>query len=94
MYNIYIMFAVDFNISSLCRYVFYLGYDEVTLVQHHESHNESDKYLTMHHFVSEICTQVHISVTNSALLDMALVPYGICAIGQFTLNIIPGAIKR
>ena len=27
-------------------------------------HNASDKYPTMHHFVTEMCTHVHISVTK------------------------------
>ena len=30
----------------------------------HKSHNASDKYPTMHHFVTEMCTHVHISVTK------------------------------
>ena len=30
----------------------------------HKSHNASDKYPTMHHFVTEMCTRVHISVTK------------------------------
>ena len=29
-----------------------------------KSHNTSDKYPTMYHFVTEICTHVHISVTK------------------------------
>ena len=30
----------------------------------HKSHNASDEYPTMHHFVTEMCTRVHISVTK------------------------------
>ena len=30
----------------------------------HKSHYASDKSPTMHHFVTEMCTQVHISVTK------------------------------
>ena len=30
----------------------------------HKSHNALDKYSTMHHFVAEMCTHVHISVTK------------------------------
>ena len=33
-------------------------------VPFHKSHNASDKYPTMHHFVTEMCTCVHISVTK------------------------------
>ena len=55
----------------------------------HNSHNASNKYPTMHHFVTEMCTHVHISVTKwciveygtDALWDMGLVNCGICATG-------------
>ena len=30
----------------------------------HKSHNASDNYPTVHHFVTEMCTRVHISVTK------------------------------
>ena len=30
----------------------------------HKSHNSLENYPTMHHFVTEICTHVHISITN------------------------------
>ena len=30
----------------------------------HKSHNALDKYPTMHHFVTDMCTYVHISVTK------------------------------
>ena len=30
----------------------------------HKSHNASDKHSTMDHFVTEMCTYVHISVTK------------------------------
>ena len=53
------------------------------------NHNALNKYLTMYHFVIEMCTQVDISVTKwcfvgygtGALLDMGLVHCGICATG-------------
>ena len=44
----------------------------------HESHN--DKYPTMHHFVTEMCTFL---LQNCALWDMGLVHYGICVTNQF-----------
>ena len=31
---------------------------------YHKSHNALDKYPTMHNFVTEMCTHVHISVTK------------------------------
>ena len=38
-----------------------------------------DKYPTTHHFVTEMCTRVHISVANGALWNIRLMHYGICA---------------
>ena len=40
----------------------------------HRSHNVLDQYPTMHHFVTEMCTHVHISVTK-----WCIVGYGIGA---------------
>ena len=34
----------------------------------HKSHNAPDKYPTMHHFVTEMCTHVHISVTKWCIM--------------------------
>ena len=45
--------------------------------QSHKSHNALDKYPTMHHFVTEMCTHVHISVINVALWDICLMYCGI-----------------
>ena len=33
----------------------------------HKSHKALDKYLTKHHFVTEMCTPVHISVTKCCI---------------------------
>ena len=44
----------------------------------HESHNAPPPYPTMHYFVTEMCTCVYISVTNSALWDIFLMHCGIC----------------
>ena len=45
-------------------------------------HNALDKYPTMHHFVTEMCTFL---LQNGALWDMGLVHCGIFATGQFEL---------
>ena len=37
-------------------------FGEVMIEPSHKSHNASDKYPTMHPFVTEMCTSVHISV--------------------------------
>ena len=50
--------------------------DALSIDLSHKSHNTLDKYHTMHHFVTEMCTHVHISVTNGALWDMGLVHCG------------------
>ena len=34
----------------------------------HKSHDAPDKYPTMHHFVTEMCTGVHISVTKWCIM--------------------------
>ena len=34
----------------------------------YKSHNASDKYATMHHFVTEMCTSVPISVTKRGIV--------------------------
>ena len=39
-----------------------------TINTSHKSQPASDKYPTMHHFVTEMCTHVHISVTNWCIL--------------------------
>ena len=48
----------------------------------HKSHNASDKYPTMHHFVTEMCTHVHISVTEWCIVG--LVHYGIYEVDKLT----------
>ena len=42
-----------------------IGYIFIPVIDpSHKSHNASDKYLTIHHFVTETCTCMHISVTT------------------------------
>ena len=47
----------------------------------HKSHNALGKYPTMHHFVTEMCIYVHISVTKWCIVRMVLVHFGICGTG-------------
>ena len=54
---------------------------EIDLFQ--KSHNATASHVTMHHFVSEMCSCVHISVTNAALWDICLILWGICKMGLF-----------
>ena len=51
-------------------------------------HAASDKYTTMHHFVTEMCT---ILLQNGALWDVILVHCGICATSL--LQFIPSAVQ-
>ena len=37
---------------------------DVLIDSSHKSHNAPENYPTIHHFINEICTRVHISVTN------------------------------
>ena len=56
-----------------------LGYGSV-IDPLHKSHDDDAlvSYPMMHHFVTEKCMCVHISVTNGALWDICPVHYGIC----------------
>ena len=48
-----------------------VGYNRLELIdQSHKSDKISVSSPTMHHFVTEMCTNVHISVTKSALWDI------------------------
>ena len=47
----------------------------------HKSLDVSDKYPTMHHFVTEICIHVYISVTRWCIVGYGLVHCGIFEIG-------------
>ena len=49
-----------------------------TMYPSHKPHNALDKYPTIHHFVTEMCT---FPLQNSALWDMGMVHYGIYTIG-------------
>ena len=53
------------------------------LKQLHKSHNAPVSYLTMHHFVTEMCTFL---LQNGALWDMRLVHCGICGVGTCIFN--------
>ena len=44
----------------------------------HETRNTLTKYLTMHHFVTEMCTHVHISVTKWCTME-----YGTSSLWDF-----------
>ena len=39
-------------------------FNDKAIDQSHKSHNALDKYTTTHHFVTEMCTYVHFSVTK------------------------------
>ena len=47
----------------------------------HKSYIAPICYPPMHHFVTEMCTHVHISVKNGALWDICPMHYGICEMG-------------
>ena len=48
-------------LSCYCRW---LGKTHLALDPSHKSHNALDRYPMMHHFVTEMCTHVHVSVTK------------------------------
>ena len=54
----------------------------------HKSKNALDKYPWIHHFVTEMCTHVHIYVTNRCILwDMGLVHCRISVMGLLCLQV-------
>ena len=59
-----ICFGCGFIISSVDRFASYGVVNFPGIVPSHRSHDASDKYPKMHHFVAEMCTHVHISVTK------------------------------
>ena len=54
-------------------------------------HNAPGKYLTMHHFVTEMCTFL---LQNGALCDMEMVHYGICALWTGLFHTRPQCIRQ
>ena len=57
----------------------------------HKSQHAPVPYPTMLYFVTEMCTCVHISVTNGALWDISLMHCGICEIGLYPDSKVHGA---
>ena len=51
----------------------------------HKSHIALGKYSAMHHFVTEICTCVHIFATKWCILSICLIHCGICETGLLGL---------
>ena len=52
----------------------------------HKSHSTLNKYPTMHHFVTEMCTWVHIYVTNGALWSICSMYCGVCEMALFNVR--------
>ena len=52
----------------------------------HKSHNAPLPYPTMHYFITEMCTCVHILLQNCELWDMGEVHCGICEMGILCYN--------
>ena len=60
-----------------------------------KSHNASNKYPTMHHFITEMCTHVHISVTKRCIVGFwtgAFWELWVCAIAAlYAVSCLGGA---
>ena len=54
----------------------------MAIVLSHKSHHASDRYPTMHHFVTEMCTRVHIPVTSWCIAGLLH-----CGIGATDFNV-------
>ena len=50
----------------------------------HKSNIEAEKYPTMYHFVTEMCTHVHIFVKNWCIVGYGTGALWVCATGQLT----------
>ena len=69
-------------------------YTRFSIILLQKFHDASIPYPTMHHFVTEICTCVHISVTtemctfllqNGTVWVICVMHYGVCEMGLFFL---------
>ena len=55
----------------------------LTIDSSHKPHNALDRYPTMYHFVTEMCTFL---LQNGASWDMGLMHFGICAVSLLNLS--------
>ena len=83
----YIVEIVYKVISLDVRFVEYMDVLYTWIDQSQKSHNASEKYPTIHHFSTKICTFL---LQNNALWDIRLVHCGICEISQWlwSLNVV------
>ena len=63
-------------VKSLSKYRLFL------IDPSHKSRKVLDKYPTMHHFVTEMCTHMHILLQNGVLWDMRLMHWEICVTAE------------
>ena len=56
----------------------------------HKSHNTPVSYPTMHHFVTKMCTCVHISVTKWCVWDICLMHCGVLEMNLLGCHIMVG----
>ena len=84
--------SVEHSVSYLCK--FYNGSILTSHCNSPISQNAPDKHSTIHRFVTEMCTHVHISVTKwcivgygtGAMLDLSEKPLWICATGLLVIQ--------
>ena len=91
-----IMFCCGYIIILSQSIFLFCPHSSESLDPSHKSHNALDKYPTMHHFVTEICKHVHISVTKWCFVGYLsavhisgtkwyVVGYGTCALWDMRL---------
>ena len=70
--------AKNFRICRRCKMQ-----GKETINQSHKSYNVSDQHPTMHHFVTEFYTYVHISVINCRIVRYRTGALWVCSTGLF-----------
>ena len=60
-------------IQSFSNEIISYGIAFRTIILSHKSHNESDKYPAIHHFVTEMCKNVLIYVTKWCIVGLGFV---------------------
>ena len=75
------------NLSRLRSSIYYTGFSKATKHKDpsQKPHNASDKYPTVRHFETEMCTHVHISVTKWCIVGFVRWIY--CGLVMSTDNI-------
>ena len=76
-------FGILLVFGIIMGYVIQVDITGNTIYPVYKSHNAPVTYPTMHHFGTEMCTCMHISVTKQCIVGYFLMHCGICEIGLY-----------